>query len=130
MFDQFISSGEDKWLRQSGLTILLPHGYDGQGAEHSSCRMERFLQASLPTHFCDCDPEHVPSMKHETRMQIQRCNWQVLNCTTAANYYHALRRQVHREFRKPLIVIAPKKLLRLKAACSDLSAMSKGTMFL
>ncbi|CAB1118858.1 unnamed protein product [Ectocarpus sp. CCAP 1310/34] len=87
IFDQFISSGEDKWLRQSGLTVLLPHGYDGQGAEHSSCRMERFLQMS------DCDPEHVPGMKHETRMQIQQCNWQVINCTTAANYYHALRRQ-------------------------------------
>ncbi|CAM9932887.1 unnamed protein product [Pylaiella littoralis] len=124
MFDQFISSGEDKWLRQSGLTVLLPHGYDGQGAEHSSCRLERFLQMS------DCDPEHVPSMKHETRMQIQHCNWQVLNCTTAANYYHALRRQVHREFRKPLIIVAPKKLLRLKAACSDLSAMGQDTMFM
>eukprot|EP00904_Undaria_pinnatifida_P004984 jgi/Undpi1/1615/HiC_scaffold_11.g05005.m1 len=124
MFDQFISAGEDKWLRQSGLTVLLPHGYDGQGAEHSSCRMERFLQMS------DCDPEFVPSMVHETRMQIQRCNWQVLNCTTAANYYHALRRQVHREFRKPLIVVAPKKLLRLKAACSDLSAMGEDTMFM
>ncbi|CAM9709198.1 unnamed protein product [Ectocarpus sp. 4 AP-2014] len=124
IFDQFISSGEDKWLRQSGLTLLLPHGYDGQGAEHSSCRMERYLQMS------DCDPEHVPGMKFETRMQIQQCNWQVLNCTTAANYYHALRRQVHREFRKPLIVVSPKKLLRLKAACSDLSAMGQDTMFM
>ncbi|CAM9192574.1 unnamed protein product [Ascophyllum nodosum] len=124
MFDQFISAGEDKWLRQSGLTVLLPHGYDGQGAEHSSCRLERFLQMS------DCDSEKVPSMIHETRMQIQHCNWQVINCTTAANYYHVLRRQVHREFRKPLIVAAPKKLLRLKAACSKLDSMGPEKMFL
>ncbi|CAM9577891.1 unnamed protein product, partial [Discosporangium mesarthrocarpum] len=123
MLDQFIAAGEDKWLRQSGLTLLLPHGYDGQGAEHSSCRMERFLQMS------DCDPDQVPELGFENRMQIQHCNWQVVNCTTAANYYHVLRRQVHREFRKPLVVVAPKRLLRQKAACSSIDDMGPGTLF-
>ncbi|KAG5189741.1 2-oxoglutarate dehydrogenase E1 component [Tribonema minus] len=123
MIDQFICAGEDKWLRQSGLTLLLPHGYDGQGAEHSSCRMERFLQ------MCDDDPDTVPQLAFEQRMQIQHANWQVVNCTTPANYYHVLRRQVHREFRKPLIVVAPKRLLRLKAAASTLDEMGAGTMF-
>eukprot|EP00612_Vaucheria_litorea_P005795 CAMPEP_0171464818 /NCGR_PEP_ID=MMETSP0945-20130129/8029_1 /TAXON_ID=109269 /ORGANISM="Vaucheria litorea, Strain CCMP2940" /LENGTH=956 /DNA_ID=CAMNT_0011992071 /DNA_START=277 /DNA_END=3147 /DNA_ORIENTATION=+ len=123
MIDQFISTGEDKWLRQSGLTLLLPHGYDGQGAEHSSCRMERFLQ------MCNDDPDHIPQLAFEKRMQIQRANWQVVNCSTPANYYHVLRRQVHREFRKPLIIISPKKLLRYKAATSNLEEMGPGTLF-
>ncbi|CAM9433924.1 unnamed protein product [Phaeothamnion confervicola] len=123
MIDQFITTGEDKWLRQSGLTMLLPHGYDGQGAEHSSCRMERFLQ------MCDDDPDSVPDMNFEQRMQIQHANMQVVNCTTPANYYHVLRRQVHREFRKPLIVVAPKKLLRFKAATSSMEDMGPGTLF-
>jgi 2-oxoglutarate dehydrogenase E1 component len=123
MIDQFISAGEDKWLRQSGLTLLLPHGYDGQGAEHSSCRIERFLQ------MCDDDPDTVPQLAFEQRMQIQRANWQVVNCSTPANYYHVLRRQVHREFRKPLIIASPKKLLRFKAANSSIDEMGPGTMF-
>ncbi|CAI0443077.1 unnamed protein product [Linum tenue] len=97
MFDQFLSAGESKWLRQTGLVVLLPHGYDGQGPEHSSARLERFL------------------------MQIQECNWQVVNATTPANYFHLLRRQIHREFRKPLIVMSPKNLLRHKLCKSHLS---------
>lgn len=123
MIDQFISSGEDKWLRQSGLVMLLPHGYDGQGAEHSSCRVERFLQ------MLDEDPHHVPPMAIEERMQIQTCAWQVVNVTTPANYFHCLRRQVHRDFRKPLIVVSPKNLLRNKRCVSDIADMGPGTVF-
>jgi len=123
MIDQFITSGEDKWLRQSGLVMLLPHGYDGQGAEHSSCRVERFLQQ------VDEDVHYVPRLANDERMQIQRCNMQVVNCTTPANYFHCLRRQVHREFRKPLVVIAPKNLLRNKRCVSSLEEMGPGTMF-
>jgi len=123
IIDQFISSGEDKWLRQSGLVMLLPHGYDGQGAEHSSCRLERFLQQ------VDEDPHFVPEMAHDERMQIQNHNWQVVNCTTPANYFHCLRRQIHREFRKPLIMISPKNLLRHKRCVSALEDMGPGTVF-
>jgi 2-oxoglutarate dehydrogenase E1 component len=123
IIDQFISSGEDKWLRQSGLVMLLPHGYDGQGAEHSSCRVERFLQQ------VDEDPHHIPVMNQDERTQIQKHNWQVVNCTTPANYFHCLRRQVHRDFRKPLIVVAPKNLLRNKRCVSTLEEMGPGTTF-
>ena len=123
MIDQFISAGEDKWLRMSGLTLLLPHGYMGQGAEHSSCRMERFLQQ------VDEDPDVVPPMGENERMQIQRCNWQVVNCSTPANYFHVLRRQVHRDFRKPLILVTPKNLLREKRCTSKLSEMGEGHRF-
>ncbi|GLT89001.1 hypothetical protein SLE2022_070050 [Rubroshorea leprosula] len=115
IFDQFLSSGEAKWLRQSGLVVLLPHGYDGQGPEHSSARLERFLQMS------DDDPYVIPEMDPTLRNQIQKCNWQVVNVTTPANYFHVLRRQVHRDFRKPLIVMSPKNLLRYKFCKSNLS---------
>jgi 2-oxoglutarate dehydrogenase E1 component len=105
MFDQFISSGESKWLRMSGLVCLLPHGFEGQGPEHSSARLERFLQ------MCGQD------------------NWIVANCTTPANYFHILRRQIHRSFRKPLILMTPKSLLRHKLAISEASEFTTGSSF-
>ena len=105
VFDQFISSGERKWLRMSGLVCLLPHGYEGQGPEHSSARLERFLQ------MCAED------------------NMQVAYCSTPANYFHILRRQLKREFRKPLILMTPKSLLRHKRCVSKLSEIAEGTHF-
>ncbi|MEM7491353.1 MAG: 2-oxoglutarate dehydrogenase E1 component, partial [Pseudomonadota bacterium] len=105
MFDQFISSGESKWLRMSGLVCLLPHGYEGQGPEHSSARLERFLQ------MCGSD------------------NWIVANCSTPSNYFHILRRQLHRDFRKPLILMTPKSLLRHKMAVSRREDFVTGSSF-
>lgn len=116
VIDQFISSGEQKWMRQSGIVLLLPHGYEGMGPEHSSARLERFLQMS------DQDPDVIPDQNETTRMTIQKANWQIVICTTPANYFHVLRRQMHREFRKPLIIFTPKSLLRHPLVKSPQSA--------
>jgi 2-oxoglutarate dehydrogenase E1 component len=123
IIDTFISSGERKWRRQSGLTLLLPHGYEGQGPEHSSSRLERFLQ------MCDDDPDVVPDMDRHSRTQVQMANWQIVNITSPANYFHVLRRQVHRDFRKPLVVMSPKSLLRHSACKSPLSDFASGSRF-
>ncbi|NQV56750.1 MAG: 2-oxoglutarate dehydrogenase E1 component, partial [Rhodospirillales bacterium] len=103
--DQFICSGESKWLRMCSVVLLLPHGFEGQGPEHSSARLERFLQ------LCAED------------------NMQVVNVTTPANFFHVLRRQLHRNFRKPLVVMSPKSLLRHKLNISTLEEMGPGTHF-
>jgi 2-oxoglutarate dehydrogenase E1 component len=95
VIDLFIASGEKKWLQRTGLTLSLPHGYDGQGPEHSSTRLERFLQ------LCDDHPYVYPSEEKLKRIH-QDCNMQVVYPTTPANYFHALRRQIHREYRKPV----------------------------
>ena len=115
IIDQFISSGEQKWLKGNGLVMLLPHGYEGQGPEHSSARVERFLQ------MCDDDPDFVPEMEPTGVKQIQDVNMQVCIPSTPANYFHLLRRQIRRDFRKPLICINPKSLLRHPQCQSDLS---------
>lgn len=114
IIDTYIMPGELKWLLQSGLVMLLPHGFDGAGPEHSSCRLERFLQS------CDSSDERIDG---------DNVNVQIANPTTPAQYFHLLRRQMVRNFRKPLIVASPKVLLRLPAATSDLSEMGPGTSF-
>lgn len=105
IIDQFLSSGETKWLRMCGLVLLLPHGMEGQGPEHSSARLERFLQSSAED------------------------NWQVANCSTPANYFHILRRQMCRDFRKPLILVTPKSLLRHKLCVSSMNEFAEGSSF-
>lgn len=122
IIDQFIAAGERKWLQRSGLVLSLPHGYDGQGPEHSSGRMERFLQ------LCDDEPRIYPSPEKLER-QHQDCNMQVVYPTTPANYFHVLRRQNKREFRKPLIVFFSKSLLRHPLVRSRLDEMTGETIF-
>jgi 2-oxoglutarate dehydrogenase E1 component len=124
MIDQFICSGEQKWLRQSGLTMMLPHGYEGQGPEHSSARLERFLQ------MCDDDEDEFPAadvIGNPSRIQL--ANWQICNVTSPANYFHLLRRQVWRDFRKPLVMMSPKSLLRHRLVKSDMAEFLPGTAF-
>ncbi|KDD76103.1 transketolase [Helicosporidium sp. ATCC 50920] len=122
IFDQFLSSGEAKWLRQSGLTVLLPHGYDGQGPEHSSARIERYLQMvdDHPYAFPSIDEAQWATGSH-MGTRTQNTNMQVCNVSTPAQYFHVLRRQLHRDFRKPLIIFSPKNLLRHPLARSPLS---------
>ncbi|KAJ2139523.1 2-oxoglutarate dehydrogenase E1 component, partial [Coemansia sp. RSA 637] len=122
IIDQFIAAGEKKWLQRTGLTMLLPHGFDGQGSEHSSARLERYLQ------LCDEHPYIFPSPEKLAR-QHQDCNMQVVYPTTPANYFHALRRQIYRDYRKPLVVMTSKKQLRFPLCRSDLSEISGSTFF-
>jgi len=122
MIDQFICCGEQKWLRQSGLVMMLPHGFEGQGPEHSSARLERFLQ------LCDDDEDHFYDTTGR-QSRVQEANWQIVNITTPANYFHVLRRQVWREFRKPLVVMSPKSLLRHRLVKSDVEEFTSGTKF-
>ncbi|KAJ2614201.1 2-oxoglutarate dehydrogenase E1 component [Coemansia sp. RSA 1365] len=122
IIDQFIAAGEKKWLQRTGLTMLLPHGFDGQGSEHSSARLERYLQ------LCDEHPYIFPAPEKLER-QHQDCNMQVVYPTTPANYFHALRRQIYRDYRKPLIVMVSKKQLRFPLCKSSLDEMTGQTFF-
>lgn len=125
IIDQFICSGQSKWVRQSGLTLLLPHGMEGMGPEHSSARLERFLQ------LCSDDPEYFPPFSDDefAIRQLNECNMIVVNCTVPSNYFHVLRRQITLPFRKPLIVMSPKSLLRHPRAQSSFDSMLEGTEF-
>lgn len=124
IIDQFITSGEEKWGKQTGLVMLLPHGYEGMGPEHSSCRIERFLQMAS-----DDESVYDEDNGDFALKQVQDCNIQMCNVTTPANYFHLLRRQVHRDFRKPLVIATPKSLLRDPRARSTLDDMGPGTRF-
>ncbi|XP_077442221.1 2-oxoglutarate dehydrogenase complex component E1 isoform X2 [Vanacampus margaritifer] len=123
IIDQFISSGQAKWVRQNGIVLLLPHGMEGMGPEHSSARPERFLQ------MCNDDPDVFPQNRDFAVGQLHDCNWIVVNCSTPANYFHVLRRQILLPFRKPLIVFTPKSLLRHPEARSSFDLMLPGTHF-
>ncbi|CAG9560270.1 unnamed protein product [Danaus chrysippus] len=124
IIDQFISSGQAKWVRQSGIVLLQPHGMEGMGPEHSSARLERFLQMSAD------DPDYMPpeSPDYEVR-QLHDCNWIVANCSTPASLFHILRRQIALPFRKPLILMTPKSLLRHPECKSSFDDMVDGTTF-
>ncbi|XP_065186888.1 2-oxoglutarate dehydrogenase complex component E1-like [Sycon ciliatum] len=126
IIDQFISSGQTKWVRQSGLVLLLPHGYEGMGPEHSSARPERFLQ------MCSDDADVIPTPVDGRTLDMQQLhdiNWIVANCSTPASFFHILRRQLQLDFRKPLIICTPKSLLRHPDARSSLDEMCEGTHF-
>lgn len=128
VLDAFVASGESKWLRASGLTILLPHGYDGAGPEHSSSRMERFLQMS--DDHTDRSAEELAGLTNGGGEPLSNSvNWLIANPTTPANYFHLLRRQMLRAYRKPLVVVAPKTLLRHADAVSSLADMAPGQRF-
>jgi len=123
IIDQFISSGQSKWIRQSGLVMLLPHGMEGMGPEHSSARLERFLQMTSD------DPDVLPAFENLSIRQLSEINWIVANCSTPANYFHILRRQILLPFRKPLVLMTPKSLLRKPEARSSFDEMKEGTEF-
>ncbi|XP_055940786.1 2-oxoglutarate dehydrogenase complex component E1-like [Argiope bruennichi] len=124
IIDQFISSGQAKWVRQSGLVLLLPHGMEGMGPEHSSARPERFLQ------LCSEEMEVFPTIDEDFAVrQLHDCNMIVVNCSTPANYFHVLRRQILLPFRKPLIIFTPKSLLRHPDARSSFDSIVDGTSF-
>ncbi|KAM9456389.1 2-oxoglutarate dehydrogenase complex component E1 isoform 3-T3 [Clarias gariepinus] len=124
IIDQFICAGQAKWVRQNGIVLLLPHGMEGMGPEHSSARPERFLQ------MCNDDPDVFPKITADFEgQQLYDCNWIVVNCSTPANYFHVLRRQILQAFRKPLIIFTPKSLLRHPEAKSTFDDMLQGTHF-
>uniref|UniRef100_A0A7N8WPP6 2-oxoglutarate dehydrogenase complex component E1 n=1 Tax=Mastacembelus armatus TaxID=205130 RepID=A0A7N8WPP6_9TELE len=124
IIDQFICPGQAKWVRQNGIVLLLPHGLEGMGPEHSSARPERFLQ------MCNDDPDVMPNITEDFAVrQLYDCNWIVVNCSTPANYFHVLRRQILLPFRKPLIIFTPKSLLRHPEARSNFDEMLPGTHF-
>lgn len=143
MIDQFLVSGEKKWHQRTGMVLLLPHGYDGAGPEHSSGRIERCVLSWFPVflflflirflssflQMCDDNPFVIPDMQESKRRQIQDSNMQICYVSSPANYFHVLRRQIHREFRKPLVVFTSKALLRLPLARSELKDMAEGTQF-
>ncbi|CAM5128613.1 unnamed protein product [Eretmochelys imbricata] len=124
IIDQFISPGQAKWVRHNGIVLLLPHGMEGMGPEHSSARPERFLQMS------NDDSDAYPEFSADFEVsQLYECNWIVVNCSTPANYFHVLRRQILLPFRKPLIIFTPKSLLRHPEAKSSFDEMVSGTSF-
>ncbi|XP_036292155.1 2-oxoglutarate dehydrogenase, mitochondrial isoform X1 [Pipistrellus kuhlii] len=125
IIDQFICPGQAKWVRQNGIVLLLPHGMEGMGPEHSSARPERFLQ------MCNDDPDVLPNLQEENFdiTQLYDCNWVVVNCSSPGNFFHVLRRQILLPFRKPLIVFTPKSLLRHPEARTSFDEMLPGTHF-
>ena len=123
IIDQFLCSGEAKWNVENGLVVLLPHGYDGNGPEHSSCRTERFLL------LCDQDDSIPANAEYNDAEVAKEANMHVAHPSTAANYFHLLRRHQHRTFRKPLIVVAPKKLLRYRGATSSIEEFAENKQF-
>uniref|UniRef100_A0A4W3HBB5 oxoglutarate dehydrogenase (succinyl-transferring) n=1 Tax=Callorhinchus milii TaxID=7868 RepID=A0A4W3HBB5_CALMI len=124
ILDQFLSAGQAKWVRHNGIVLLLPHGMEGMGPEHSSARPERFLQMS------NADADIAPLLKKAIKVhQLFDCNWIVVNCSTAANFFHVLRRQILLPFRKPLIILTPKSLLRHPEVKSHFDLMVTGTKF-